>query len=165
MCPSCCSTPLVENTWACVLVFKLFEELSSIQFLTVCVLLISSLNKNRKMKKAKQVFWNKLEPWRGMIYRALSCFFVLFWGRGGIILSRTPLALDQVQMRRLLRRWTFSSFLLLPPGCRIDNCESCFSKDFCTKCKSGFYLHKGRCFDKCPEGFAPLEDTMECGGM
>ncbi|XP_028326354.1 R-spondin-2-like [Gouania willdenowi] len=47
--------------------------------------------------------------------------------------------------------------------CRIENCESCFSKDFCTKCKSGFYLHKGRCFDKCPEGFTPLEDTMECG--
>nr|XP_057909732.1 R-spondin-2 [Doryrhamphus excisus] len=47
--------------------------------------------------------------------------------------------------------------------CRIDNCESCFSKDFCTKCKLGFYLHKGRCFDKCPEGFAPVEDTMECG--
>eukprot|EP00064_Thunnus_orientalis_P001251 superscaffoldBa00000083_g1253 len=47
--------------------------------------------------------------------------------------------------------------------CRIENCESCFSKDFCTKCKSGFYLHKGRCFDKCPEGFAPLEETMECG--
>ncbi|KAG8010286.1 R-spondin-2 [Nibea albiflora] len=48
-------------------------------------------------------------------------------------------------------------------GCRIENCESCFSKDFCTKCKSGFYLHKGRCFDKCPEGFAPLEEAMECG--
>ncbi|XP_061531519.1 R-spondin-2 isoform X2 [Phycodurus eques] len=47
--------------------------------------------------------------------------------------------------------------------CRIDNCESCFSKDFCMKCKSGFYLHKGRCFDMCPEGFAPLEDIMECG--
>ncbi|KAJ3598497.1 hypothetical protein NHX12_002008 [Muraenolepis orangiensis] len=46
---------------------------------------------------------------------------------------------------------------------RIENCESCFSKDFCTKCKSGFYLHKGHCFDKCPEGFAPMEDTMECG--
>ncbi|CDQ64769.1 unnamed protein product [Oncorhynchus mykiss] len=44
-----------------------------------------------------------------------------------------------------------------------DNCESCFSKDFCTKCKAGFYLHKGRCSEKCPEGFAPLEDTMECG--
>ncbi|KAA0703536.1 R-spondin-2 Cysteine-rich and single thrombospondin domain-containing protein 2 [Triplophysa tibetana] len=47
--------------------------------------------------------------------------------------------------------------------CRIDNCEACFSKDFCTKCKPEFYLHKGRCFDKCPEGFAPLEDSMECG--
>lgn len=53
---------------------------------------------------------------------------------------------------------------LPPTGCRIDNCESCFSKDFCTKCKAGFYLHKGRCSEKCPEGFAPLEDTMECGG-
>ncbi|KAG9342789.1 hypothetical protein JZ751_015655, partial [Albula glossodonta] len=48
-------------------------------------------------------------------------------------------------------------------GCRIENCESCFSKDFCTKCKAGFYLHKGRCFEECPEGFAPSEDSMECG--
>ncbi|RXM27354.1 R-spondin-2 [Acipenser ruthenus] len=46
-------------------------------------------------------------------------------------------------------------------GCRIDNCDSCFSKDFCTKCKSGFYLHKGHCFDECPEGFSPSE-SMEC---
>ena len=68
-------------------------------------------------------------------------------------------------MRGLLRPWRLSSFSpSFPPGCRIENCESCFSKDFCTKCKSDFYLHKGRCFDKCPEGFAPLEDTMECGG-
>ncbi|XP_033615630.1 R-spondin-2 isoform X2 [Fukomys damarensis] len=48
--------------------------------------------------------------------------------------------------------------------CRIDNCDSCFSKDFCTKCKAGFYLHRGRCFDECPDGFAPLDDTMECVG-
>ncbi|KAJ8290940.1 hypothetical protein GJAV_G00019450 [Gymnothorax javanicus] len=47
--------------------------------------------------------------------------------------------------------------------CRIENCESCFSKEFCTKCKTGFYLHKGRCFEECPEGFAPSEDSMECG--
>ncbi|KAI2551034.1 RSPO2 isoform 6, partial [Pan troglodytes] len=26
--------------------------------------------------------------------------------------------------------------------CRIENCDSCFSKDFCTKCKVGFYLHR-----------------------
>ncbi|XP_021084371.2 R-spondin-2 isoform X3 [Mesocricetus auratus] len=46
--------------------------------------------------------------------------------------------------------------------CRIENCDSCFSKDFCTKCKAGFYLHRGRCFDECPDGFAPLDETMEC---
>ncbi|XP_008687477.2 R-spondin-2 isoform X3 [Molossus molossus] len=49
-------------------------------------------------------------------------------------------------------------------GCRIENCDSCFSKDFCTKCKVGFYLHRGRCFDECPDGFAPLDETMECVG-
>uniref|UniRef100_A0A8C2LU20 R-spondin 2 n=1 Tax=Cricetulus griseus TaxID=10029 RepID=A0A8C2LU20_CRIGR len=48
--------------------------------------------------------------------------------------------------------------------CRIENCDSCFSKDFCTKCKVGFYLHRGRCFDECPDGFAPLDETMECVG-
>ncbi|MBW02108.1 R-spondin-2, partial [Eschrichtius robustus] len=47
-------------------------------------------------------------------------------------------------------------------GCRIENCDSCFSKDFCTKCKVGFYLHRGRCFEECPDGFAPLDETMEC---
>ncbi|XP_056374604.1 R-spondin-2 isoform X1 [Hyla sarda] len=46
--------------------------------------------------------------------------------------------------------------------CRIENCDSCFSRDFCTKCKPGFYSHKGRCFEECPEGFAPLDGTMEC---
>uniref|UniRef100_A0A4W3IVJ1 R-spondin 2 n=1 Tax=Callorhinchus milii TaxID=7868 RepID=A0A4W3IVJ1_CALMI len=46
--------------------------------------------------------------------------------------------------------------------CKIENCEMCFSKDFCTKCKAGSYLHKGRCFEDCPEGFVPLEDNMEC---
>ncbi|XP_043921647.1 R-spondin-2 [Protopterus annectens] len=46
--------------------------------------------------------------------------------------------------------------------CGIENCDSCFSKEFCTKCKVGFYLHKGRCFEECPEGFAPVEESMEC---
>ncbi|KAF7247001.1 R-spondin-2 [Varanus komodoensis] len=47
-------------------------------------------------------------------------------------------------------------------GCRIENCDSCFSRDFCTKCKPGFYLYRGRCFGECPDGFAPLEEMMEC---
>lgn len=46
--------------------------------------------------------------------------------------------------------------------CKIDNCDTCFSKDFCTKCKAGSYLHKGRCFEECPEAFVPLEEHMEC---
>ncbi|KAL4629793.1 R-spondin-2-like [Arapaima gigas] len=46
--------------------------------------------------------------------------------------------------------------------CRLQNCESCFSKDFCTKCTLGFYSHKGRCFEECPEGFSLLEESMEC---
>ncbi|XP_063113847.1 R-spondin-2 isoform X1 [Cavia porcellus] len=46
--------------------------------------------------------------------------------------------------------------------CRIENCDSCFSKDFCTKCKVGFYLHRGRCFEECPDGFAPSDDSMDC---
>ncbi|XP_064010216.1 R-spondin-2 isoform X2 [Pogoniulus pusillus] len=49
-------------------------------------------------------------------------------------------------------------------GCRIENCDSCFSRDFCTKCKSGFYSHRGRCFRGCPPGFAALEELMECVG-
>ncbi|KGL84971.1 R-spondin-2, partial [Tinamus guttatus] len=46
--------------------------------------------------------------------------------------------------------------------CRIENCDSCFSRDFCTKCKTGFYSHRGRCFRGCPPGFAALEEIMEC---
>ncbi|XP_041043707.1 R-spondin-3 [Carcharodon carcharias] len=46
--------------------------------------------------------------------------------------------------------------------CRADNCDTCFNKNFCTKCKPGFYLHRGRCFDICPDEFIPNNQTMEC---
>uniref|UniRef100_A0A8D2MWA4 R-spondin-1 n=1 Tax=Zonotrichia albicollis TaxID=44394 RepID=A0A8D2MWA4_ZONAL len=46
--------------------------------------------------------------------------------------------------------------------CKIENCESCFSRNFCTKCKEGLYLHKGRCYVTCPEGYAAANGTMEC---
>ncbi|XP_013870803.1 R-spondin-4 [Austrofundulus limnaeus] len=36
--------------------------------------------------------------------------------------------------------------------CRSSDCEHCFSRDFCTKCKVGFQLHKGKCLTRCPEG-------------
>ncbi|XP_054079794.1 R-spondin-1 isoform X2 [Rissa tridactyla] len=46
--------------------------------------------------------------------------------------------------------------------CKIENCESCFSRNFCTKCKEGLYLHKGRCYVTCPEGYSAANGTMEC---
>ncbi|KFO32588.1 R-spondin-3 [Fukomys damarensis] len=45
--------------------------------------------------------------------------------------------------------------------CKAD-CDTCFNKNFCTKCKSGFYLHLGKCFDSCPEGLEANNHTMEC---
>ncbi|KTG44768.1 hypothetical protein cypCar_00013704, partial [Cyprinus carpio] len=47
--------------------------------------------------------------------------------------------------------------------CKIENCEACFSRNFCTKCKEGLYSHRGRCFSSCPEGFT-INGTMECVG-
>ncbi|XP_053868044.1 R-spondin-1 isoform X3 [Malaclemys terrapin pileata] len=46
--------------------------------------------------------------------------------------------------------------------CKIENCEACFSRNFCTKCKEGLYLHKGRCYSTCPEGYSAANGTMEC---
>ncbi|XP_062401131.1 R-spondin-4 isoform X1 [Sardina pilchardus] len=46
--------------------------------------------------------------------------------------------------------------------CKAQECERCFSKDFCTKCKAGFQLFKGKCFSSCPEGTFPhLTDCIE----
>ncbi|XP_061687499.1 R-spondin-4 [Syngnathoides biaculeatus] len=36
--------------------------------------------------------------------------------------------------------------------CRSANCEHCFSRDFCTQCRSGFPLYNGRCLTSCPAG-------------
>ncbi|XP_006158642.1 R-spondin-1 [Tupaia chinensis] len=46
--------------------------------------------------------------------------------------------------------------------CKIEHCEACFSHNFCTKCKEGLYLHKGRCYPACPEGATAANGTMEC---
>ncbi|XP_010883671.2 R-spondin-1 isoform X1 [Esox lucius] len=46
--------------------------------------------------------------------------------------------------------------------CKIENCEACFNRNFCTKCKEGFYSHRGRCYISCPEGLSTTNGTMEC---
>ncbi|XP_076601298.1 R-spondin-4 [Chaetodon auriga] len=46
--------------------------------------------------------------------------------------------------------------------CRSLDCEHCFSRDFCTKCKPGFQLYKGKCLSRCPERtFAHQTDCLE----
>ncbi|XP_008118101.1 R-spondin-1 [Anolis carolinensis] len=45
--------------------------------------------------------------------------------------------------------------------CKIENCEECFSRNFCTKCKEGFHLHKGRCYN-CTKDFSAANSTVEC---
>ncbi|NWX95147.1 RSPO4 protein, partial [Nothoprocta ornata] len=46
--------------------------------------------------------------------------------------------------------------------CRSPSCESCFSRDFCMRCKEKFYLHKGQCLRQCPPGTAARPGTREC---
>ncbi|XP_063297240.1 R-spondin-3 [Pelobates fuscus] len=48
--------------------------------------------------------------------------------------------------------------------CKAD-CETCFHKNFCTKCKGGFYLHSGKCLETCPEGFENNNHSMECSNI
>ncbi|XP_029452539.1 R-spondin-3 isoform X2 [Rhinatrema bivittatum] len=48
--------------------------------------------------------------------------------------------------------------------CKAD-CETCFNSNFCTKCKSGFYLHTGKCLKTCLEGFENNNHTMECSSI
>ncbi|KAK2516485.1 hypothetical protein Q9233_013610 [Columba guinea] len=45
--------------------------------------------------------------------------------------------------------------------CKAD-CDTCFTRNFCTKCKSGFYLYSGKCLEKCPDGLEANNHTMEC---
>ncbi|OXB64475.1 hypothetical protein ASZ78_015959 [Callipepla squamata] len=48
--------------------------------------------------------------------------------------------------------------------CKAD-CDTCFTRNFCTKCKSGFYLHSGKCLEKCPDGLEANNHTMECASI
>uniref|UniRef100_A0A8C7WU80 R-spondin Fu-CRD domain-containing protein n=1 Tax=Oryzias sinensis TaxID=183150 RepID=A0A8C7WU80_9TELE len=55
--------------------------------------------------------------------------------------------------------------LLCFSECKIDNCEACFNRNFCTKCKEGLYSHSGRCYVSCPPGQRTANETMECVGQ
>uniref|UniRef100_A0A3B3YYY4 R-spondin Fu-CRD domain-containing protein n=1 Tax=Poecilia mexicana TaxID=48701 RepID=A0A3B3YYY4_9TELE len=48
--------------------------------------------------------------------------------------------------------------------CRSE-CDSCFNKNFCTRCRAGFYLHLGKCLDSCPVGMVHSDAQRECVPM
>ncbi|XP_007251874.2 R-spondin-3 isoform X1 [Astyanax mexicanus] len=43
-----------------------------------------------------------------------------------------------------------------------SECETCFDKNFCTRCKVGSYLHKGKCQASCPDELVPSDAKREC---
>ncbi|XP_037130695.1 R-spondin-1 [Syngnathus acus] len=45
--------------------------------------------------------------------------------------------------------------------CEPD-CDMCFERKFCIKCKEGLYVNSGKCSVSCPSGLHPANDTMEC---
>ncbi|XP_041797636.1 R-spondin-3 [Chelmon rostratus] len=45
--------------------------------------------------------------------------------------------------------------------CRSE-CDSCFNKNFCTRCRAGFFLHLGKCQENCPEGLVRSDTQREC---
>lgn len=67
-------------------------------------------------------------------------------------------------MRAPGRARTHPSTPSLPAECTSPSCESCFSKDFCMKCKERFYLHKGKCLSTCPPSTTAQPSTRECQG-
>ncbi|KAL4657505.1 R-spondin-3 isoform X1 [Arapaima gigas] len=46
--------------------------------------------------------------------------------------------------------------------CGLSNCDSCFNRNFCMRCKAGYYLLQGKCQETCPEGLIPSDTQREC---
>lgn len=59
----------------------------------------------------------------------------------------------------LNKRWRWVRVSL--SECRSE-CDSCFNKNFCTRCRAGFYLHLGKCQENCPEGLVRSDTQREC---
>ncbi len=65
--------------------------------------------------------------------------------------------LDNLYGLNKRRRWVCVSL----SECRSE-CDSCFNKNFCTRCRAGFYLHLGKCQENCPEGLVRSDTHREC---
>ncbi|KPP73364.1 R-spondin-3-like, partial [Scleropages formosus] len=79
---------------------------------------------------------------RSMTGPALHREFVLFWGV--YCLHHQP---------SLVSRCV--------PECQLD-CDCDFTGNFCTRCRAGHYLYRGKCQESCPEGLKPNDRLREC---
>ncbi|XP_016136658.1 R-spondin-3-like [Sinocyclocheilus grahami] len=43
-----------------------------------------------------------------------------------------------------------------------SECDSCFNRNFCLRCRAGSYLHKGKCMESCPDELMPSDTKKEC---
>lgn len=104
----------------------------------------------------------QLNDWGGilnLIWQDTSEAWMFVWHRGHTCQCYKYTELDRQQLSGNNQKLFITSFSLAE--CKAD-CDTCFNKNFCTKCKSGFYLHLGKCLDNCPEGLEANNHTMEC---
>lgn len=52
----------------------------------------------------------------------------------------------------------FSLFL----GCRIENCDTCYSRTFCSRCQPPYVGLYGKCVLQCPDSMYVNEMTSQC---
>ncbi|XP_071964617.1 R-spondin-2-like [Antedon mediterranea] len=46
--------------------------------------------------------------------------------------------------------------------CRVENCDVCFSKNYCSRCLSTHYFYLGKCVTTCPRDHYADRKTGEC---
>ncbi|NXV74792.1 RSPO4 protein, partial [Atlantisia rogersi] len=130
------------------------------------LLFISSMEMLTQNRWKKQVSTGLLENCTGCVLCSedngcITChhrLFLLIWRDGirqyGMCVHTCPpgyFGLRGLEVNRCTR-------------CRSPSCESCFSRDFCMKCKDKFYLHKGQCLRQCPPSTTAQPGTRECQG-
>ncbi|XP_022089787.1 R-spondin-2-like [Acanthaster planci] len=46
--------------------------------------------------------------------------------------------------------------------CQVDDCEDCFTRNFCVRCQPSYYANGGKCFATCPAGTWPDRKSGDC---
>uniref|UniRef100_T1JBV6 R-spondin Fu-CRD domain-containing protein n=1 Tax=Strigamia maritima TaxID=126957 RepID=T1JBV6_STRMM len=45
--------------------------------------------------------------------------------------------------------------------CKIEKCDICFNKNYCTRCVDNYVEHRGQCINQCPEGTSSQNETSQ----